>query len=29
VSFTVRLTPDGKEATYKLQVGNYSLGLGM
>ena len=22
VSFTVRLTPDGKEATYKLQVGN-------
>lgn len=29
VSFTVRLTPDGKEANYKLQVGNYSLGLGM
>ena len=29
VSFTVRLTPDGKEENYKLQVGNYSLGLGM
>ena len=25
-SFSVRLTPTGKEARYQLQVGNYSLG---
>ena len=29
VSFRVKLTPSGKEEKYKLQVGNYSLGLGM
>jgi hypothetical protein len=25
-SFSVRLTPTGKEERYQLQVGNYSLG---
>jgi hypothetical protein len=28
-SFSVRLTPTGKEERYELNVGNYSLGLDM